>query len=71
VLFNIFINDSKIKCTVSKFADDIKLSGVVDTPEGWDVIQRDLYKLQRWTCVNLMRFNKAKYKALHLGQGNP
>jgi len=37
---------------------------VVDTAEGWDAIQRDLDKVQKWALVNFMRFNKA-------GQGNP
>jgi len=72
VLFNIFINDidSRIKCILSKFADDSKLSGVVDMPERQDAIQRDLDKLEKWDPVNLTRFRKAMCKVLHMGQDN-
>ncbi|PKU40361.1 reverse hypothetical protein [Limosa lapponica baueri] len=73
VLFNIFVSgmDNGTDCTLSKFANDTKLCGTVNTLEGRDAIQRNLDKLEKWACANLMKFKQAKCKVLHLGHSNP
>ncbi|GAB0185922.1 cAMP-dependent protein kinase inhibitor alpha [Grus japonensis] len=73
VPFNVFVSnmDSGIKCTLSTFADDTKLSGAANTLEGRDGIQRALDRLKTWARVNCMKFSKAKCKVLHMSRGNP
>ncbi|PKU43605.1 reverse hypothetical protein [Limosa lapponica baueri] len=57
--------------TLGKCSNDTKLCGVVYMLEGRDAIQKDLDRLKKWICVNLMKFNKAKCKVLHMSYLNP
>ncbi|KAK4823433.1 hypothetical protein QYF61_002119 [Mycteria americana] len=55
---------------LSKFADDTKLEGMADSPEGHAAIQRDLDRLNKCADRNLMKVKKGKCKVLHLGRKN-
>ncbi|KAJ7409331.1 rna-directed dna polymerase from mobile element jockey-like [Willisornis vidua] len=70
VLFNIFINDldAGLEGILSKFADDIKLGGAVESLRV--PLQRQFDKLEGWVITNHMKLNKGKCWILHLGWGN-
>ncbi|KAK4824151.1 hypothetical protein QYF61_011229 [Mycteria americana] len=69
-LFNISTNDldADIECTISKFADDTKLGGAVDSLEGQEDLHRDLDSLEHWAMINGMKCNNNAGHKYKLGE---
>lgn len=56
ILCNIFINDWDDRAqqhTLSRFAHETKTGGVVNIPDGYAAILRDLDRLEKWVDRNL------------------
>ena len=53
------------------FAHGTKLCGTADTLEERNAVWKDLDRLDRWAQANLMKFNMAECKVVHLGRDSP
>ena len=73
VLFVIYINDidSYVSSKILKFADDTKIVGMVNSPEGVKQLRQDLVDLYCWSNEWLMLFNTDKCRVMNLGNKNP
>ena len=71
-LFNIFISDldKRVKSTLFKYADNIKMWGDVSMLDRRNRLQSDLDRLQGWADENGMGFNTDKCRVLHLRRKN-
>ena len=57
-----------IQGTAKLFADDTK---IFDITSKRDSLQKDLDILFLWSSKWLLKFNKTKYKVMHIGRNNP
>ena len=72
LLFDVIDKDSNsgIKHTLSKFVDNTKVCGAAHTSHTGCHPERPR-QAEQWAQENLMTFNKAKCKVLHLGHIKP
>lgn len=50
--------------------DNTKLGGVINTLEDRIRMQLDLHRIEDWEQANEIKFNRDKYKVLHLANKN-
>ena len=72
LLFVIYINDldENLGGMVSKFTDDTKIGGIMDSEEGYLGLQQDLDQLGQWADEWQMEFNLDKCEVMHFGRSN-
>ena len=72
MLFNIFIDDIDeiINAFIRKFADDTKLTRIVESNEDAEAMQKDIDAICEWAKTWAMEFNAAKCKVMHVGRCN-
>ena len=72
LLFIIYINDldNGVKSKISKFADDTKLGGKMDSRGGGDQIPESIDTRIDWVKDWQMSFNLSKCKVLGMGKNN-
>ena len=73
MLFTLYVWDAPqvVKCTISMFADDIKLYTVLADCNSNLQLNNDLACMQTWSSMMQMTFNIEKCKVLHVGSNNP
>jgi len=74
LLFIIFINDliSNIpdSCKCKLYADDTKILSIIRCNQDCDELQNAINKLVEWSNKWLLKFNKDKWKVMHIGRHN-
>jgi len=72
ILFVCYINDmpDTISSFIHMYADDTKMSRVVNGKKDWKELQQDLESLQKWSDEWQLKFNSTKCKIMHLGKEN-
>ena len=73
ILFVIFINDlpKTVLSHIKLFADDTKIFRAIENIKDFDLIQKDIDTLIKWSSTWQLPFNLQKCKVVHYGKNNP